>query len=148
MCSVVTFFVLVLILSALLIPKVLQQARENHSRSRVWAICEVNRRVGLVPFERLARASRCYWRPFRKHRDSYDFGAIMAHSGEIIRPEEVIVVDTRTADGQSKVDTLVDGRFIQQAVFFVPTEETPFALAYQKVQGREWDGRLCIDWAN
>ena len=106
-------------------------------RNRAWAICRVDRRVGLIPLDVLQRSTTIESENVQRLLQDGDFPLHHAVGGygRIIRPsgsEVIVVKDDKTPE----FFALTANVFLVQQQFFVPTQETTFTVAYERIHGR------------
>ncbi len=98
-------------------------------RNRVWCVCYIEGRVGLVPRSAYDKASREHWKNAKKDEcwTCYKYGDTIRILGK-----QVIVVP----GSDPGFHTLTANHFLEDRTFFVPKKLTPFTEAYQRMNGR------------
>ena len=103
--------------------------REKFYHNRVWCVCPIHDRFGLIPRSVYDCESRRYWRVVRRiiGKTSRRFAPILLNN---LPDAEMIVVR------KAEFDRLMEEpHFLEYREFWVPTKFTSFAKAYEMMNG-------------
>lgn len=132
--------ILIAFLLALVVIKIRGRFHQQYYRDRVWYVCRINERIGLTPQDAFDRFVRDYWQNVRQSKPGR--WPSMLYGNMIRIPEDEVIV---VADGSQAYFTLTCGHYLERREFFVPVDETPMEAAFQRMNGRLWDGKF-IEW--
>ncbi len=126
--AVMALIVAWLFFDYIVVKKWLRSWADSYCRNRVWCVCRVNNRIGLVTRRYYDQVSREYWRWELRSQTEETRGYVRGH---FIAPYDVVILDATNPQALK----LLRGLLLERREFLVPPIEMRIEEAYKKING-------------